>query len=113
MEARKAKLEETLLTQANIALMEQPLHMREIEEWRNRQAKYAPRYHAEAFVEFVQDREEVHSPPGCVRVRSSLAGLLTKLSIQTVQSVHSTPSPPSVQQGGIRECCEDEACISI
>ena len=57
-EARKANLEETLLTQANIALMEQPLHMREIEEWRNRQAKYAPRYHAEAFVEFVQDREE-------------------------------------------------------
>ncbi len=42
MEARKANLEETLLTQANIALMEQPLHMREIEEWRNRQAKYAP-----------------------------------------------------------------------
>ena len=35
-----------------------PLHMREIEEWRNRQAKYAPRYLAEAFVEFVQDREE-------------------------------------------------------
>jgi hypothetical protein len=33
-------------------------------------------------------------PPGCVRVRSSLAGLLTKLSIQTVQSVHSTPLPP-------------------
>ncbi len=28
----KANLEETLLTQANIALMEQPLHMREIEE---------------------------------------------------------------------------------
>ncbi len=43
MEARKANLEETLLTQANIALMEQPLHMREIEEWRNHQAKYAPR----------------------------------------------------------------------
>jgi hypothetical protein len=57
-EARKANLEETLLTQANIALMEHPLPMREIEEWRNRQAKYAPRYHAEAFVEFVYDREE-------------------------------------------------------
>ena len=57
-EARKANLEETLLTQANIALMEHPLPMREIEEWRSRQAKYAPRYHAEAFVEFVYDREE-------------------------------------------------------
>ncbi len=30
-EARKANLEETLLTQANIALMEHPLPMREIE----------------------------------------------------------------------------------
>jgi hypothetical protein len=49
---------EALLTQANIALMEQPLPAREIEEWRGRQAKYAPRYHADAFVEFVGDREE-------------------------------------------------------
>jgi len=57
-EARKANLEETLLTQANIALMEHPLPTREIEEWRSRQAKYAPRYHADAFVEFVYDREE-------------------------------------------------------
>jgi hypothetical protein len=54
----RPNLEETLLTQANIALMEHPLPMREIEEWRNRQEKYAPRYHAEAFVEFVYDREE-------------------------------------------------------
>ncbi len=57
-EARKANLEETLLTQANIALMEHPLPRREIEEWRSRQARYAPRYHADAFVEFVYDREE-------------------------------------------------------
>jgi len=57
-EAKKANLEETLLTQANIALMEHPLPTREIEEWRSRQAKYAPRYHADAFVEFVYDREE-------------------------------------------------------
>ncbi len=59
-EAKKANLMEALLTQANIALMEQPLHAREIEEWRGRQgqAKYAPRYHADAFVEFVEDREE-------------------------------------------------------
>ncbi len=52
-EARKANLEETLLTQTNIALMEHPLPTREIEE-----ARYAPRYHADAFVEFVYDREE-------------------------------------------------------
>jgi hypothetical protein len=57
-EAKKANLMEALLTQANIALMEQPLPAREIEEWRSRQARYAPRYHAEAFVEFVDDREE-------------------------------------------------------
>jgi hypothetical protein len=57
-EARKANLEETLLTQANIALMEHPLPTREIKEWRSRQARYAPRYHADAFVEFVDDREE-------------------------------------------------------
>ncbi len=57
-EARKANLVETLLTQANIALMEHPLPTREIEEWRSRQARYAPRYHADAFVEFVDDREE-------------------------------------------------------
>ncbi len=57
-EARKANLVETLLTQANIALMEHPLPTREIEEWRSRQARYAPRYHADAFVEFVYDREE-------------------------------------------------------
>ncbi len=49
---------ETLLTQANIALMEHPLPTREIEEWRSRQARYAPRYHADAFVEFVDNREE-------------------------------------------------------
>ncbi len=41
-----------------MALMEQPLPSREIEEWRGRQARYAPRYHADAFVEFVEDREE-------------------------------------------------------
>jgi hypothetical protein len=57
-EARKASLMEALLTQANIALMEHPLPTREIEEWRSRQAGYAPRYHADAFVEFVDDREE-------------------------------------------------------
>jgi hypothetical protein len=57
-EAKKANLMEALLTQANIALMEQPLPAREVEEWRGRQAKYAPRYHADAFVEFVEDREE-------------------------------------------------------
>jgi hypothetical protein len=45
---------EALLTQANIALMEQPLPAREIEEWRSRQARYAPWYHADAFVEFVE-----------------------------------------------------------
>ncbi len=47
-----------MLTQANIALMEHPLPTREIEEWRGRQAKYAPRYHADAFVEFVYNRED-------------------------------------------------------
>ncbi len=57
-EAKKANLMEALLTQANIALMEQPLPAREKEEWRSRQARYAPRYHADAFVEFVDDREE-------------------------------------------------------
>jgi len=51
-------LMEVLLTQANIALMEQPLPAREIEEWRSRQARYAPRYHADAVVEFVDDQEE-------------------------------------------------------
>jgi hypothetical protein len=44
---------EALLTQAKIALMEQPLPAREIEEWRGRQARYAPRYHADAIVEFI------------------------------------------------------------
>ncbi len=39
-EAKKANLMEALLTQANIALMEQPLPAREIEEWRSRQARY-------------------------------------------------------------------------
>jgi hypothetical protein len=58
MEAKKANLMEALLTQANIALMEQRLPAREVEEWRGRQARYAPRYHADAFVEFVEDREE-------------------------------------------------------
>jgi hypothetical protein len=57
-DARKANLMEALLTQANIALMEHPLPAREIEEWRSHQARYAPRYHADAFVEFVDDREE-------------------------------------------------------
>ncbi len=57
-EAKKANLMEALLTLANIALMEQPLPAREIEEWRSRQARYAPRYHADAFVEFLDDREE-------------------------------------------------------
>ncbi len=38
--------------------MEHPLPKREIEEWRSCQARYAPRYHADAFVEFVDDREE-------------------------------------------------------
>jgi hypothetical protein len=47
---------EALLMQANIALMEQPLPAREEEEWRGGQAKYAPRNHADAFVEFVEDR---------------------------------------------------------
>jgi hypothetical protein len=56
--ARKANLMEALLTQANIALMEHPLPTREKEEWRSRQARYAPRYHADAFAEFVDDREE-------------------------------------------------------
>jgi hypothetical protein len=57
-EAKKANLMEALLTQANVALMEQPLPAREVEEWRGRQAKYTPRHHADAFVEFVEDREE-------------------------------------------------------
>ncbi len=57
-EAKKANLMEALLTQANMALMEQPLPAREVEEWRGRQAKYAPRHHADAFVEFVEDRVE-------------------------------------------------------
>jgi hypothetical protein len=57
-EAKNANLMEALLMQANIALMEQPLPAQEIEEWRSRQARYAPRYHADAFVEFVDDREE-------------------------------------------------------
>jgi hypothetical protein len=57
-EAKKANLMEALLTQANIAVMEQPLQAREVEEWRGRQAKYAPRHHVDAFVEFVEDREE-------------------------------------------------------
>jgi hypothetical protein len=57
-EAKKANLMAALLTQANIALMEQTLPAREVEEWRGRQAKYAPHYHADAFVEFVEDREE-------------------------------------------------------
>ncbi len=57
-EAKNANLMEALLTQANIALMEQPLPAQEIEEWRSRQARYAPRYHADAFVEFVDNREE-------------------------------------------------------
>ncbi len=41
-EAKKAKLMEALLTEANVALMEQPLPAREVEEWRCRQAKYTP-----------------------------------------------------------------------
>jgi hypothetical protein len=49
---------EALLTQANIALMEQPLTAREIEEWRSRQARYAPRYHADVFVEFEDNQQE-------------------------------------------------------
>jgi hypothetical protein len=57
-EAKKANLMEALLTQANVALMEQPLPAREVEEWRSRQAKYAQHHHADAFVEFVEDREE-------------------------------------------------------
>jgi len=57
-EAKKANLMEALLTQASVALMEQPLPAREVEEWRGRQAKYAPHHHADAFVEFVEDREE-------------------------------------------------------
>jgi hypothetical protein len=52
-EAKKASFMELLLMQANIALIEQPLPARELEEWRGRQAKYDPRYHADAFVEFV------------------------------------------------------------
>jgi hypothetical protein len=55
-ETKKANLMEALLMQANIALMEQPLPAREEEEWRGGQAKYAPRNHADAFVEFVEDR---------------------------------------------------------
>jgi hypothetical protein len=35
-EAKKANLMEALLSQVNIALMEQPLPAREIEEWRSR-----------------------------------------------------------------------------
>ncbi len=57
-EAKKANLMEALLTQANMALMEQPLPAREMEEWRSRQAKYAGHHLADAFVEFVEDREE-------------------------------------------------------
>jgi hypothetical protein len=49
---------EALLTQANVALMEQPLPAREVEVWRSQQAKYARHHHADAFVEFVEDREE-------------------------------------------------------
>jgi hypothetical protein len=47
-EAKKANLMEALLTQANVALMEQPLHAREVEEWRSRQAKYAQHHQADA-----------------------------------------------------------------
>jgi hypothetical protein len=57
-EAKKANLMEVLLTQASMTLMEQPLPAREVEEWRGRQAKYCPRHHADAFVEFIEDREE-------------------------------------------------------
>ncbi len=41
-EAKKANLMEALLTQANIALMEQLLPAWEIEVWRGHQAGYAP-----------------------------------------------------------------------
>ncbi len=47
-----------LLTQVNIGLIEQALTAREVEIWRGRQVKFARRHHAEAFVEFVEDREE-------------------------------------------------------
>jgi hypothetical protein len=57
-EAKKANLMEALLIQTNVALMEQPLPAREVEEWRSRQAKYAQHHHADAFVDFVEDREE-------------------------------------------------------
>jgi hypothetical protein len=40
-EAKKANLMEASLTQADVALMEQPLPAREVEEWWSRQAKYA------------------------------------------------------------------------
>ncbi len=57
-EAKKANLMGALLTQANVAVMEQPLPAREEEEWRSRQAKYAQHHHTDAFMEFVEDREE-------------------------------------------------------
>jgi hypothetical protein len=58
MKAKKANMMGVLLTQANMGLMEQLLPAREMEIWRGRQAKYALHHHAEAFVEFVEDREE-------------------------------------------------------
>jgi hypothetical protein len=58
MGARKRNLLEVLLTQVNIGLIEQALPAREVEIWRGRQAKYARHHHAEAFVEFLEDREE-------------------------------------------------------
>jgi hypothetical protein len=47
-----------LLTQVNIGLIEQALTAREVEIWRGRQVKFARRHHGEAFVDFVEDREE-------------------------------------------------------
>ncbi len=47
-----------LLTPVNIGVIEQALPAWEVEIWRGRQPKFAMRNHAEAFVEFVGDREE-------------------------------------------------------
>jgi hypothetical protein len=57
-EPKKANMMKVLLTQVNMVLIEQPLPAREMEISRGHQEKYALRHHADAFVEFVEDREE-------------------------------------------------------
>jgi hypothetical protein len=57
-EPKKANMIEVLLTQVNMALIEQPLPAREMEIWRGHQEKYALHHHVDAFVEFVEDWEE-------------------------------------------------------